>query len=345
MGVQPRWDEHLPTHGHWVGLSLGWVTVLWLTHMLSEADHRLNPVEPWAKQCLQTLCGATGQRVPPLDCAADRLAAVLEALSEDERWQAFEGAFTHHRLRVYDLPAERVRLDATTASGSWRVTEDGLCQFGHSQDHRPDLPQVQVMRSVLAPLGLPVATDVVPGQRADDPWSLPAITRVRDSLGQRGLLYVGDGKMGALETRASIQAGGDDYLCPLSEISLPPAVLERYLASLATGEQAVTRIPRLTASGTRPYLADGYERPESLPTEVAGQAVAWTERRLVVRARQLARTGERALRARLATAQAAVAACNARGRGQRRFTERPALQAEVEAILERYRVQGLLAVP
>ncbi len=187
MGVQPLLDEHVPTHGNWVGLSLGWVTVLWLTHILSEADHRLNHVQPWAKQRLQTLCGATGQRVHPLDLGDDRLAAVREAWSQDERWQAFEGAFTHHLLCVYDLQAERVRLDATTASGYWRVNEDGLVQFGHSKDHRPDLPQVKVMLSVLDPLGLPVATDVVPGQRADDPRYLPAITRVRESLGQRGL--------------------------------------------------------------------------------------------------------------------------------------------------------------
>jgi transposase len=49
------------------------------------------------------------------------------------------------------------------------VTEDGLFQLGHSQDHRPDLPQVKMMGSALEPLGMPVATDVVPGQRADDP--------------------------------------------------------------------------------------------------------------------------------------------------------------------------------
>jgi len=40
MGLQPLLDEHFPTHGNWVGLSLGWVTVVWLTHILSEADHR-----------------------------------------------------------------------------------------------------------------------------------------------------------------------------------------------------------------------------------------------------------------------------------------------------------------
>ena len=344
MGVQPLLDEHFPTHGNWVGLSLGWVTVLWLTHILSEADHRLNHVEPWAEQRLHTLRASTGQRVHPLDLSDDRLAAVLEVLSDDKRWQAFEGALTQHLLCVYDLQPERVRLDSTTASGYWSVTEDGLFQFGHSKDHRPDLPQVKVMLSVLDPLGLPVATDVVPGQRADDPLYVPAITRVRASLGRRGLLYVGDGKMGALETRASLRAWGDFYLCPLSEIQLPPAVLEGYLEPLATGQQPLTRITRLTATGNRQHIADGYERLEPLTAAVAGEAFTWTERRLVVRSRQLARAGETALRARLAKAQAAVAALNERGRGKPRFTELPPLQAAVEAILTRYRVHGLLAV-
>jgi transposase len=117
------------------------------------------------------------------------------------------------------------RLDSITANDPWTVTADGLCQFGQSQDHRPDLPQVQVMRSALDPLGLPVATDVVPGQRAEDPWSVPAITRVREGLGQRGLLSGGDWKMAALEPRAFLHAGGDDYLCPLSESQLPPTSL------------------------------------------------------------------------------------------------------------------------
>jgi transposase len=344
MGVQPLLDEYFPTHGNWVGLSLGWVTVIWLTHILSEANHRLNQVEPWAMQRLQTLRGATGQRVHPLDLSDDRLAAVLEALSDDAHWQAFEGAWTQQLLRVYDLQPERVRLDATTASGYWRVTEDGLFQFGHSKDHRPDLPQVKVMLSVLDPLGLPIATDIVPGPRADDPLYIPAIARVRESVGRRGLLYVGDGKMGALETRAFIQAGGDAYLCPLAEVQLPRRVLEAYLEPVSSGLQPLTRITRLTATGTRQHIADGYEQLEPLTADVAGTRLAWAERRLVVRARQLARAGERALRARVAQARAAVAALHMRGRGKPRFTEQPALQAAVEAILLQHRVYGLLAV-
>jgi transposase len=72
-------------------------------------------------------------------------------LSDDERWQAFEGGLNQQLLRVDGLRPERVRLDRTTASGDWSVPEDGLLQFGHSEDHRPDLPQVKVARSAVDP--------------------------------------------------------------------------------------------------------------------------------------------------------------------------------------------------
>jgi len=98
MGVQPLQDEHVPTPGNWVGLSLGWVSVVWLTHIRSEADHRLNHVAPWARQRLHTLDSCTGQPVHPLDMRDDRLAGVLEALRDDTDWAAFEGAL-HQELR------------------------------------------------------------------------------------------------------------------------------------------------------------------------------------------------------------------------------------------------------
>jgi transposase len=344
MGVQRLLDEHCPTHGNWVGLSLGWVTVLWLTHILSQADHRLNHVEPWAEKRLHALRGCTGQRVHPLDVSDDRLAAVLAALSDDLRWSMFERALTQQLLRVYDLQPERVRLDSTTASGYWRVTEDGLFQFGHSKDHRPDLPQVKVMLAALDPLGLPVATDVVPGQRADDPLYTPAITRVRESIERRGLLYVGDCQMGALETRAFVQAGGDYYLCPLSELQLPPAVLATYLAPAWTEEQVLTPLARVQANAQRERIAEGFERGEALTAVLAGEPISWTERRLLIRSHQLAQAGERALRARLTKAQAAIAPLNERRQGKRRVTELSTLREAVDAILARYHVQGLLHV-
>jgi hypothetical protein len=79
-----------------------------LIHILSEADHCLNHAQSWAEQRLQTLRSGTGQRVHPLDLSGDRLAAVLEALSDHQGGQACEGALTQHLLRVYDLQPDRV---------------------------------------------------------------------------------------------------------------------------------------------------------------------------------------------------------------------------------------------
>ena len=125
MGVPQLLDELYASHGNRRGLSLGWLAVMWLTHIVSEADHRLSHVRRWAKQRLETLQCCSGQVVTELDFTDDRLADVLQALSDDVRWSAFEHALNGNLLRVYELSAERVRVDATTASGYWTATAAG----------------------------------------------------------------------------------------------------------------------------------------------------------------------------------------------------------------------------
>ena len=85
------------------------------------------------------------------------------------------------------MQAQRVHVDRTSASAYATVTAGGLFPFGHRKDDRPDLPQVKVMQAVLDPLGMPLATEVVSGERADDPLSMPCIARVQASLGRHGL--------------------------------------------------------------------------------------------------------------------------------------------------------------
>jgi transposase len=71
-------------------------------------------------------------------------------------------------MAVYQIGINGVRLDSTTISGYHTMNEEGLMQFGHSKDHRPDLPQVKLMAAAAEPSGLQVASDVVSGERADD---------------------------------------------------------------------------------------------------------------------------------------------------------------------------------
>jgi transposase len=342
MDVPGLLDRHFPAHGNWQGLSPGWVAAGWMSHILSEANHRLNHVQPWAEKRLETLAGSMGQPVRALDFSDDRLAGLLDLLSADEHWRQFETALNQQLLRVYDLPPERVRLDSTTASGHWEVTPAGLFQFGHSKDRRPDLAQVKVMLAALDPLGLPLITTVVAGNRADDPLYGPMITQVRESLGRRGLLYVGDCKMGALATRAALQAGGDFYLCPLSATQLPAAELAAYLEPVWTAEQALQPVERATTSGEVEVIAEGFERPAELTATVGGVPVGWTERRLVLRSVGQAQAAAQALRARLAKAQAALAALNERKKGKKRPRDVETLRQQAAAIEARYQVAGLL---
>ena len=69
-------------------------------------------------------------------------------------------------IAVYALLQDVIRCDATV-SGAHDVTEGGLLQFGHSKDD-PTRPQIKVMMSSLDPVGMPLATDVLSGERADD---------------------------------------------------------------------------------------------------------------------------------------------------------------------------------
>ena len=79
-------DSYFAIHGNWAGLDAGWTATLWLAHILSQADHRLSYVQPWAARCLFTLQQASGQPVRALDFTDDRLAALLRYFSADEPW-------------------------------------------------------------------------------------------------------------------------------------------------------------------------------------------------------------------------------------------------------------------
>jgi transposase len=337
MQVGPMVDEYFPVHGNWQGLSLGTVMTVWLTFILSEANHRLSHVQAWAAQRLPLLAGSLGQPVRALDFSDDRLATVLDYLSEDQAWSDYEQALNRRMLRVYELAPERVRVDSTTAKGYVEVSPEGLFQFGHSKDHRPDLPQLKINLSVLDPLGLPLTTTVVAGQQADDPLYVPEIKRVQQNLGCQGVTYIGDSKMAALQTRAYVVKSQDYYLCPLPAVQVSREALATLLEPVWTGKQPLQTVVREDEE-----IACGYSYTDSMHADVEGKRIAWTERRLVIRSLPLAQAQGRALEARLSKALAAIAYRNERAQGKKRFTEETALPEAVEQLMRQHHVQGLL---
>src|SRR5438876_2818174 len=342
MGLPTLLDIHFPTHGNWTGLSLGWVSTIWLSSMLSRGDHRMVHVEPWVAKRLWTLGVTTGQAVRRVDFTDDRLEIVLRRLRDDTRWAACASALNQHTVRVYDLSTARVHVDSPSASVYATVSEGGLFQCGPSKDERPDLPQVKVVQAVLDLLGMPLATDVVSGERADDPLYLPGIARVQASRGRHGLFYVGDCKMASRDTRARIAAAGDFYLCPLPQVQLDEGEFDTALEALCKGELTLSSVVREGPKGQPELIAEGYAYPVARSQQGNGKVASWTERRLVVRSVRQAHAAEVALRARVAKALAQIEALNQRGRGKKRFETVSAFRQAVVAIVQRYGVEGLI---
>jgi transposase len=346
MNIAGLLNKHFPMHGNWQGLSLGETVVVWLAYILSEGDHRLNSVQGWVAGILMTLTAclkADGLR--ELDFSDDRLAIVLYSLGQDAPWEAYEPDQAGVLLRVYDLPARRVRIDSTTVKSYVTVTEDGLFQLGHSKEHRPDLPQLKINQSVLDPLGIPLTTTIVSGECADDPLYVPEIRKVQACIQRHGVLYVGDCKMAAFNTRCYVAAHQDYYLCPLPAVQMPKETLQALLEPVWTGKQSLVPVyrPLETETDQPEHIADGFSYTVTLKADCEGKANEWQEQRLVVHSLKQAAAQEKALDARLEKAKKAIAALNARGRGRKCLDENE-MSTKVNNILEHYSVADLLTI-
>jgi transposase len=336
-------DRHLPPHPLHQGLSNGWLITVWITYILSQADHRKSHVQAWVDSLRHTLETLIGQPIRPVDFSDDRLTLVLNRLSDLEVWPELEADLWQTQCDVYALPpVQRVHLDATTSYGYHAIDDDGLMQLGHSKDHRPDLPQIKLMAAAAQPGGLFLAGDVHPGNAADDPLYLPLYRRVRPVLGQTGLLYVGDCKMAALETRAEIAANGDFYLTRLPLTGEVAAQFPSWVEAALTGD-AVKKVVEIQSE--EKLVAKGYEFERAQSAVVGQREQTWTERVQIIRSEAAAQSQAAALERRLEKAEAAVRGLTpppGPGRGQ--FTTHWELERAVAAVLAEHDVVGLLEV-
>src|SRR5215213_8763562 len=95
--------------------------------------------------------------------------------------------------------------------------------------------------------------------------------------------------MAALATRAFVAAGGDFYLCPLSENQLSRAQRRELLQPAFDGGQALQRVSRPAAKGQAEELvAEGFGVDVTLTATVGEKEVSWAERRWLVRSQAYA---------------------------------------------------------
>ena len=346
--IQAIIDQVIDPHGNWQGLSPGWVITIWLTHILSEHTHCMDRVREWVAKRLHALQELTGQPLTELDFTDDRLALCLRMLSQTEHWHEIEALLGCHLLRVYRLGGEpTVRLDATTGTVNHDPDNHTLFKVGKAKNGQYET-QYKMMLASLDPLGLPLAVDIVSGDCADDPLYLPCYRRVKQVLPESGILVVGDSKMSALNTRATIVAEDDFYLTPLAHLKDEPGLLEELLAPWTGREDEMEFVflpEDLPEEGQAPdpelALACGFEVVRTCQAKVAGRSVEWQERLVVVRSFQFMQSTQKLLHRRLDRAEKALKALTPpRGRGKRQIKDEAGLLASIQRIEDKYRVQG-----
>ncbi len=285
MGIQERLDRFWPTHGNWQGLSYGQLAVLFMVYVLHSMNHRLSGMEDWVAQHQCLLEQLTGWTLTPKEATDDRLGLLIEALGSDLdrllQYQIEQGASI---VQAYALPTTVGRFDLTSFNVHHAANEsaqEGVLAFGHSKDRRPDLLQFKQSLGTLDPSGVPLLTMTLKGNNADDPYYFPAWQQMAETLGNRDFIFVGDCKMGSLETRACIAQAGGVYLCPLPMTGHVPDQLDEWLEQLSTRglEEIYLKDQK---EGKLRKIGQGFEVEKVMIRVDEHGAFEWKERWLVV---------------------------------------------------------------
>ena len=333
-------NKFFPDHGNWKGIDGGKVTVGFLTYILSCGDHRISHVETWAAQRAHTLAYCLDEpELRAKDFTDDKLGELLDKYSDMDQWVLFEQSHNQRLINVYNLNTntEPIRLDAMITQ-SFRKAE-GDFQYGHSKQHRSDLPQLKTMVATLDPLAMPLHSLTVAGNSADDPLYWPVIETLINHLGLSEQLFVGDSKMGSVETRARIHGKNQYYLVPLSKKQCSSEQLANYLEQQP---EQLTILSTTQKDGTSKVKAKAYEVSEVLSYEEFG--TPWVERRLIVFSPAYARRQQQALEDRLLKAQDQLDVLLEAKQGRKKLTSKEQVQQAIEQITTTHRVQQLLEV-
>lgn len=347
MHVAEIIDHVLPhPHPNRQGLSYGQLAVLFLTYVLYLHTHRLCAVEEWVVKHKYVLEQATGWTIGLKEAADDRLGDLLTALGEDEeRGYELQRELGQHLVKAYALPTEVVRYDTTTFSvhhvpGEDGTAAQGMLARGHSKDKRPGALQFKQSLGTLDPAGVPLLTETLAGQVADDPLYVPAWRRMVETIGHSQFLFIADCKAAALETRAEISHGGGSYLFPLPMTGKVPRILHDLVSNPPVTPKPITLVDVTTDEGKPKVVGSGFEvEKEMRATLENGIQHTWMERWLVTRSDALAERKQKTWRKRLERAERQLNNLKAK-----KEESAAALLARAEGVVKRCKMTGVISV-
>jgi transposase len=287
-GLPDLLDEHYPVHGSWQGTSYGKTAMGFLLYVLSEGKHDLYGVESWASERVEALKWLLDcPSFEPRHLSDDRLGLLLERF-HGPSYEAFQRAHNQELLKAYQLENQGVaRLDSVKAQSFCGANE--LFGKGHKQSNkREDLVSLKAMMVSIDPLALPMSTLIVRGNRADDQLYAPAIEKAwAEGLSRKGMLLVGDSKLGSLPNWAFIAQSGNYYLSPLALKQFSLAELGEAL-SWIEGSQ-VLQVPFYGHRYEEGELPEEHSQPKAFCVELPSQTksdpltgISWQHRLLAV---------------------------------------------------------------
>jgi len=330
-------QEMSQPHGNRKGLSYGQLSVLLLTYIMTQADHRLSAVEAWVKSHGRILELATAWSIGKNDVTDDRLARLVEEIGKQKVACAqIEVKLGQHLIRAYALPTEVARADTTSFSVHHQqdeTVEQSLLRYGYSKDKRPDLLQYRQLLATLDPAGIPLVSATLPGNGADDPLYWPTWQRMAQVIGHKHFVFIADCKAAAIATRAQIASEKGVYCFPVPMTGQHPLWLKQWVLNPPSPSIEI-RLPKQDADEAAVGKGFEVELGHFWLNADTQKWVRWHERYLVVYSQSLATAQIRGLQQRLEHAQTALEKLSAKP-GE----ELAQLNLKVEAILNRHRVK------
>ncbi|MEH2138369.1 IS1634 family transposase [Nostoc sp.] len=335
-------DQKLsPPHGNHKGLSYGQLSVLLLTYIITQSDHRLSAVEPWVEAHRKILELSMGWSIGEKDASDDRLARVVEELGkQSEARQEIEVKLGRHLIRAYELPTLVARADTSSFSVNHQQVdcpEESLLRYGYSKDFRPDLLQYRQLLATLDPMGMPLVCATLSGNGADDPLYLPTWQQMVKVIGHKKFVFIADCKAAAIATRATIAANGGVYCFPVSMSGQHPLYLRQWVLDPPKQTMDI-RLPRQDEEEGAVGKGFEVELGKFWLKEETNKLIRWHERYLVVYSQSLAASAIRGQQQRILTARTALD----------KLATKPGddweqLTHKVENILKRYRVNDFFS--
>jgi len=286
MGVDKNIDKYYVPHTNWSGISYGQLALLYITYVLYMTTHQLSSMELWVEQHQNVLELTTGWKISPKDATDDRLGRLLEVLgmviNRIVEFQIYSGGYI---ISAYSLPTEMGRYDTTSFNVYHRKgnPDNGLLEFGYSKNYRPDLLQFKQGLGTLDPAGVPLFSDTIPGNRADDRCYTPAWEQMAKTIGHTDFLFIADCKAASLETRTAIDKGKGLYLFPLPMTGDTPKILKDLVMNPPAEPQKIILEPRVNDKEDKPReIGVGFEVKKQTQVEMSdGEVYELNERWIV----------------------------------------------------------------